>query len=86
MSKLFAKYLEEISGQPIENGCFDHTFHRDDIARVGTRIAQITNLPFWVDDREIILIDDIIYTGKMIKATLEALFFGVGQEEFWFFL
>ena len=86
MSKLFAKYLDEISVQPIENGYFDPTFHRDDIARVGTRIAQITNLPFWVDDREIVLIDDFIYTGKMIKATLEALFFWVGQEELWFFL
>ena len=85
LSKLLAKYLEELSGQPIENGCFDPPFHRDDIARVGTRIAQITNLPFWVDDREIVLIDDFIYTGKVIKATLEALFFGVGQEELWFF-
>ena len=85
MSKLFAKYLDEISGQPIENGYIDPTFHSNDIARVGTRIAQITNLPFWVDDREIVLIEDIIYTGKMIKATLEALFFGVGQEELWFF-
>ena len=46
LSQLFAKYLEEISGQPIENGCFDPTFHRDDIARVGNRIAQITNLTF----------------------------------------
>ena len=44
--KLLAKYLEELSGQQIENGCFEPTFHRDDIARVGTRIAQTTNLPF----------------------------------------
>ena len=73
MSKLFAKYLEEISGQPIENGCFDPTFHRDDIARVRTRIAQVTNLPFWVDDREIVLIENVRDRGRTIKAALEAL-------------
>ena len=73
LSKLFAKYLEEISGQPIENGCFDLTFHRDDLSRVGTRIAPVTELPSNVDDREVVLIDDVIYTGRTIKAALEAL-------------
>ena len=73
MSKLFAKYLEEISCQPIENGCFDPTYHRDDLARIGTRIAQVSDLPSSVDDREVVLIDDVIYTGRTIKAALEAL-------------
>ena len=39
LSKLLAKYLEELSGQPVENGCLDPTFHRDDLARLGTRIT-----------------------------------------------
>ena len=73
LSKLLAKYLEELSGQPVENGCLDPTFHRDDLARVGTRIAQVTDLPSSVDDREVVLIDDVIYTGRTIKAALEAL-------------
>ena len=73
LSKLLAKYLEELSGQPIENGCLDPTFHRDDLARVGTRIAQVTDLPSSVDNREVVLIDDVIYTGRTIKAALEAL-------------
>ncbi len=73
LSKLLAKYLEELSGQPIENGCLDPTFHRDDLERVGTRIAQVTDLPSSVDDREVVLIDDVIYTGRTIKAALEAL-------------
>ena len=45
LSKLLATYLEELSGQPIENGCLDPTFHRDDLASVGTRITQVTDLP-----------------------------------------
>tara|TARA_Y100001968_G_scaffold115100_1_gene104489 strand:+ start:410 stop:958 length:549 start_codon:yes stop_codon:yes gene_type:complete len=73
LSKLLAKYLEELSGQPIENGCLDPTFYRDDLSRVGTRIAQVTELPSSVDDREVVLIDDVIYTGRTIKAALEAL-------------
>jgi len=73
LSKLLAKYLEKLSGQPVENGCLDPTFHRDDLERVGTRIAQVTDLPSSVDDREVVLIDDVIYTGRTIKAALEAL-------------
>ena len=51
----------------------DPTFHRDDLSRVGTRIPQGTDLPSSVDDREVVLIDDVIYTGRTIKAALEAL-------------
>ncbi len=73
MSKLLADYLEELSGQQVDNGCLDPTFHRDDLSRVGTRIPQVTNLPSSVDDREVVLIDDVIFTGRTIKAALEAL-------------
>ena len=73
LSKLLAICLEELSGQPIENGCLDPTFHRDDLSRVGTRISQATDLPSTVDDREVVLVDDVIYTGRTIKAALEAL-------------
>ena len=73
LSKLLAKYLEELSGQQVSHGCLDPTFHRDDLARVGTRITQVTDLPSSVDDREVVLIDDVIYTGRTIKAALEAL-------------
>ena len=73
LSKLLAIYLEELSGQPVEHGCLDPTFHRDDLSRVGTRIAPATELPSNVDDREVVLIDDVIYTGRTIKAALEAL-------------
>ena len=73
LSQLLAIYLEELSGQKIENGCLDPTFHRDDLSRVGTRIAPATELPSTVDDREVVLIDDVIFTGRTIKAALEAL-------------
>ena len=74
LSRLLAKYLEELTGQPVENGCLDPTFHRDDLERVGTRVAQVTDLPSTVDGREVVLVDDVIYTGRTIKAALEALY------------
>ena len=73
LSKLLATYVEKLSGFPVENGCLDPTFHRDDLERVGTRFAQATDLPSTVDNREVVLIDDVIYTGRTIKAALEAL-------------
>ena len=73
LSKLLAKYLEELSGQPIENGCLDPTFHRDDLASVGTRITQVTDLPSSVDDKEVVLIDDVLFTGRSIRAALSAI-------------
>ena len=73
LSKLLAKYLEELSGEQVENGCLDPTFHRDDLENVGPRIAKASALPSSVDNREVVLIDDVIYTGRTIKAALEAL-------------
>ena len=73
LSKLLATYLEELSGQSVQNGCLDPTFHRDDLERVGTRIAQVTELPSSVDDREVVLVDDVIYTGRTVRAAIESL-------------
>ena len=72
MYKLLAKYLEELSGQQNENGCLDPTFPIDYLARVGSRFAQVTESPCCVDDIEVVLIDDVIFTGKTIKASSEA--------------
>ena len=44
--KLLAKYLEELSGQQIENGCLDPTFHIYDLARDGSSFAQVTESPY----------------------------------------
>ena len=73
LSKVLAAELECMVGHPIDQGSLDPTFHRDDLSRVGTRIAPVTELPSNVDDREVVLIDDVIYTGRTIKAALEAL-------------
>ncbi len=66
--------LEERFGQSIPFGIIDITFYRDDL---GTRAAlpevKETHIAFDISDREILLVDDVIYSGRSVKAALETL-------------
>jgi pyrimidine operon attenuation protein/uracil phosphoribosyltransferase len=73
LAKVLAERLSAIAGHPIPHGSLDPTFHRDDLARVGTRLVEATSLPESVDGRLVVLVDDVIYTGRTVRATLEAL-------------
>jgi pyrimidine operon attenuation protein/uracil phosphoribosyltransferase len=53
-------------------GQLDITFYRDDI-RKGLHVANTTHLPFDVENRKVILVDDVLYTGRTIRAALDAL-------------
>ncbi|KZR69484.1 Bifunctional protein PyrR [Prochlorococcus marinus str. MIT 1313] len=73
LSRVLAKELEPIAGHSIDQGSLDPTFHRDDLGRVGTRMVQPTDLPNSVEGREVVLVDDVIFTGRTVRAALEAL-------------
>ena len=73
LSRVLARELQEKAGHPIDQGSIDPTFHRDDLVRIGTRIAQPTDLPTTVEDRQVVLVDDVIFTGRTVRAALEAL-------------
>jgi pyrimidine operon attenuation protein/uracil phosphoribosyltransferase len=73
LAKVLAERLETICGHPIAHGSLDPTFHRDDLERVGTRLVEATQLPESVDDRQVVLVDDVIFTGRTVRAALEAL-------------
>ena len=73
LSRVLARELERLSGHAIAQGSIDPTFHRDDLERIGTRLPQITNLPNSVEDRQVVLVDDVIFTGRTVRAALEAL-------------
>ena len=73
LSRVLAKELEALIDHEIAQGSIDPTFHRDDIKRVGTRLVQPTDLPTSVEGRQVILVDDVIFTGRTVRAALEAL-------------
>ena len=73
LSRVLAKELEGRAGHVIEQGSLDPTFHRDDLTRVGTRMVQPTDLPSSLEGRQVVLVDDVIFTGRTVRAALEAL-------------
>ena len=58
----------------IRKGKIDPTFYRDDQNRVGTRVIQTADIPTPIEKKEILLIDDVIYTGRTIRAAMDALY------------
>lgn len=73
LARVLAQRLERLCGHPIACGSLDPTFHRDDLARVGTRMVEPTQLPVGLDNAEVVLVDDVIFTGRTVRAALEAL-------------
>jgi pyrimidine operon attenuation protein/uracil phosphoribosyltransferase len=73
LAKVLAARLEVLCGHPVAHGSLDPTFHRDDLERVGTRLVEATQLPVRVDGRAVVLVDDVIFTGRTVRAALEAL-------------
>ena len=62
-------------------GALDITFYRDDLERLHMRTPDPSDLPCDVTDRQIILVDDVIYSGRTIRAALEAIN-GFGRPQF----
>jgi pyrimidine operon attenuation protein/uracil phosphoribosyltransferase len=73
LAEVLARRLELLCGHPIDCGSLDPTFHRDDLERIGTRLTLPTQLPADLDGRDVVLVDDVIFTGRTVRAALEAL-------------
>lgn len=73
LAEVLGVRLAELCGHPVERGSLDPTFHRDDLERIGTRLVQATDLPADLEGRHVVLVDDVIFTGRTVRAALEAL-------------
>src|SRR6186997_3010441 len=76
IARRLARALREITGQPVPTGALDITLYRDDLMRqaVGPQpLVRKTDIPFSIDDRIILLVDDVLYTGRTVRAALDAL-------------
>ena len=74
LAEVFEKELLSKTGVKIKRGIIDPTFYRDDQNRVGTRLMKATDIPTPIEKQEILLIDDVIYTGRTIRAAMDALY------------
>ena len=76
IARRIARALKEINGDDVPTGALDITLYRDDLMRqpVGPQpVVRHTEIPFSIDDRKILLVDDVLYTGRTIRAALDAL-------------
>lgn len=68
------KTLETITGKTIQMGFLDTTFHRDDFRRRESPLtANATSIDFVIEDRNVILVDDVLYTGRSVRAAMDAM-------------
>ncbi|AQX80303.1 bifunctional pyr operon transcriptional regulator/uracil phosphoribosyltransferase PyrR [Plantibacter sp. PA-3-X8] len=74
LAKRIAATISSISGATIVSGALDVTMYRDDLAKHPTRAPQPTTLPpQGIDGRTVVLVDDVLYSGRTIRAALDAL-------------
>ena len=67
--------IEKIEKKPVDTGVLDISFYRDDLSTAGSRpIVNKGDIGFDVNGRDIVLMDDVLYTGRTIRAALDALF------------
>lgn len=72
-SRLAAK-IASIEGKPCPVGILDITLYRDDLTTVAHQpVVRMTEIPFPVDGRTVVLVDDVLFTGRTIRAAMDAL-------------
>jgi pyrimidine operon attenuation protein/uracil phosphoribosyltransferase len=76
LARRIARSLHEIVHAEVPTGALDITLYRDDLMRhpVGPQpLVRRTEIPFSIDDKRILLVDDVLYTGRTIRSALDAL-------------
>ena len=74
LAKRLSSKIKEIGGIDIPIGALDINLYRDDLSEVASQpILRKTEVPFTVREKKVILVDDVLYTGRTIRAALDAI-------------
>ena len=74
LAQRLAKAIELIDRRPIQVGVLDITLYRDDLSRIAPNpVVHATEIPFDVTELHLVLLDDVLFTGRTIRAALNAL-------------
>jgi len=74
LSQRLAELISEIEGVEVPVGRLDVTFYRDDLSKIGfSPIVRRTQVPFNLDDKHVVLVDDVAFTGRTVRAAMDAL-------------
>ena len=75
MAQRLAQKIEALEKRKIPVGVLDIKLYRDDLTTIGVKpVVSATEIPFSVQGKDIILMDDVLYTGRTVRAALDALF------------
>ena len=75
LAQRIALAMRGIDGVEVPVGTLDITLYRDDLSKVAAQpILQSSEIPFTVDDKDLVLVDDVLYTGRTIRAAMNGLF------------
>ncbi len=80
LAKMLAAKINEIEGVDVPLGKLDISFYRDDFATHFAPEVHSTDIPFAIDGKTVVLVDDVLYTGRTIRAALDALM-DIGHRE-----
>jgi len=75
LAERLGKIIQRMENSPIPIGTLDITFYRDDLSTLGPKpVVQKSEIGFDIKDKNIVLVDDVLFTGRTIRAALDALF------------
>lgn len=74
LAERLQKTIHRLNNVDLDHGILDITLYRDDWTRIGTKpVVKKTEIPFSVDDKIVILVDDVLFTGRTVRAAMDAL-------------
>jgi len=74
LANRLAANMEDLEGSKISVGALDISFYRDDLSSLGQKpVVQHTDIPVSIDGNSVVLVDDVLYTGRSIRAAMDAL-------------